>query len=107
MKNMKKWLAMLLLVAIAVTLTACGGNKKEEPKATEQPAAATAAPAAATATEAPAATTAAAATGNPLIDNYGFQWADTSTPSRCSSRPTRSRSAWASALQASMTLCLV
>ena len=77
MKNMKKWLAMLLLVAIAVTLTACGGDKKEEPKATEQPAAATAAPAAAT--DAPASTT-AAATGNPLIDNYGFQWTDTSKP---------------------------
>ena len=32
MKNMKKWLALLLLVVIAVTLTACGGDKKEEPK---------------------------------------------------------------------------
>ena len=83
MKNMKKWLALLLLVVITVTLTACGGEKKEEPKATEQPAA-TAAPAAdaapATADAAPAAAAPAAATGNPLIDNYGFQWADTSKP---------------------------
>ena len=36
MKNLKKWLALLLLVVMAVTLTACG-DKKEEPKA-EQPA---------------------------------------------------------------------
>ncbi|MBR3742385.1 MAG: extracellular solute-binding protein [Clostridia bacterium] len=81
MKNMKKWLALLLLVVIAVTLTACGGDKKEEPKATDAPAA-TAAPAADT--QAPAADTQAAAaqasTGNPLIDTYGFQWADASAP---------------------------
>ena len=81
MKNMKKWIALLLLAVLAVTLTACGGDKKEEPKATEAPAA-TAAPAADT--QAPAADTQAAAaqaaTGNPLIDNYGFQWADASAP---------------------------
>ena len=81
MKNMKKWIALLLLVVIAVTLTACGGDKKEEPKATEAPAA-TATPAADA--QAPAADTQAAAaqaaTGNPLIDNYGFQWADASAP---------------------------
>ena len=73
MKNMKKWLALLLLVVIAVTLSACGGNKKEEPKATEAPAADSAP--ADNAQAAPA-----AATGNPLIDNYGFQWADASAP---------------------------
>ena len=49
MKNMKKWLAMLLLVVVAVTLTACGGDNKPAP--TEAP---TAAPTAAP-TEAPAA----------------------------------------------------
>ena len=73
MKNMKKWLALLLLVVIAVTLSACGGDKKEEPKATEAPAADSAP--ADNAQAAPA-----AATGNPLIDNYGFQWADASAP---------------------------
>ena len=74
MKNMKKWIALLLLAVLAVTLTACGGDKKEEPKATDAPAA-TAAPAADA--QAPAADT-QAATGNPLIDTYGFQWADAS-----------------------------
>ena len=54
-----------------------GGDKKEEPKATDAPAA-TAAPAA---DAAPAENSApAAATGNPLVDTYGFQWADTSAP---------------------------
>ena len=42
MRNMKKWLAVFLLVVMAVTLTACSGGKKEEPKA-EAPAAAPAA----------------------------------------------------------------
>ena len=66
MKNMKKWLALLLLAVLALTLTACGGDsKKEEPK-TNQPAAGS--------NEAPA------AAANPLTDTYGFQWADTTKP---------------------------
>ena len=65
MKNLKKWLALLLLVVMAVTLTACG-DKKEEPKA-EQPAAKDT-------------TATAPASADPLTDTYGFQWADTTKP---------------------------
>jgi len=63
--KMKKLLALLLLVAMAVSLTACSSNKKEEPKA-----------------ETPAASTAenTAASANPLVDTYGFQWTDASAP---------------------------
>ena len=42
MKTMKKWLAVLLLVVMAITLTACG-SKDSKPAATEAPAEAPAA----------------------------------------------------------------
>ena len=37
MKNMKKWLALLLLVAVALSLTACGSSKEVKDKTREGP----------------------------------------------------------------------
>ena len=100
-KNLKKWLVVLMMAVLVITMTACsGGNKdaapaekKEETAAApaeekkEETAAApaeekkeeTAAAPAEEKKEEPAAAP-AAATGNPLVDNYGFQWQDASAP---------------------------
>ena len=88
--NMKRWIAILVLAVLAFTLTACS-NDGGKPAATSAPA--TEAPAAQQPAEAPAAEkpaeapaaqqpaeAPAAATGNPLIDNYGFQWTDPTAP---------------------------
>ena len=53
---MKKWIAILLLAAIALTLTACGGDDKKQQN------------------------TAAAGGVDKLVSEYGFQWKDTSAP---------------------------
>ena len=66
MKNLKKLLALLMLVVMVVTLTACG-SKKEEPKAAPN-------------TSSTSTTEQSAASANPLVDTYGFQWTDTSAP---------------------------
>ena len=66
MKNLKKLLALLMLVVMVVTLTACG-SKKEEPKAAPN-------------TSGTSTTEQSAASANPLVDTYGFQWTDTSAP---------------------------
>jgi len=85
MKNIKKWLALLLLVVLALTLTACGSNNNSTPAAT--PTEAPAAPAeSGAAEEAPAATAeqpaeeAAPASDHPLSATYGFQWTDPTAP---------------------------
>ena len=102
MKKMKKWLIVLMMIVLAVTMTACSGGgdkkdtaapaaeKKEETAAApaeekkEETAAAPAEEKKEEAAPAPAEEkkeeTAAAATGNPLIDTYGFQWQDASAP---------------------------
>lgn len=67
MKNLKKWLAVLMMVALAVTLTACSGGNSNQ----------TAAPAAETKEETGSAP---AAGDNALVETYGFQWTDTSAP---------------------------
>ena len=91
--SMKKLIAVLLLIVMAVTLTACGSNDSK-PAPTAAP---TAAPAAETASEpkaeepakeekteekpaetAPAA--AAPANDHPLNATYGFQWSDPTAP---------------------------
>ena len=95
MKKMKIWLALLLLAAIAMSLTACGSNNNSTPTtAPTEVAAATDAPAASTANESSAETetkaeapaaenkTADAAPVNdhPLNATYGFQWSDPNAP---------------------------
>ena len=56
MKNAKKWIALLLAVLLALSLAACGSDKKDEgDKATAQG-------------------------GSSLTETYGFQWTDTSKP---------------------------
>ena len=78
--KMKKWLIILMMAILVVTLSSCGGNNGGNDKKTEAaPAAQNEAPAAAE-DSAPAAENASAATGNPLVDTYGFQWADASAP---------------------------
>ena len=78
--KMKKWLIILMMAILVVTLSSCGGNNGGNDKKTEAaPAAQNEAPAAAE-DSAPAAESASAATGNPLVDTYGFQWADASAP---------------------------
>ncbi len=90
MKNLKRWLIILMMIVLAVTLTACsgGGDKKDTAAPAEKKEETTAAPAEEKKEEAAPApaeekkeeTAAAPATGNALIDNYGFQWKDTSAP---------------------------
>ena len=67
MKQMKKWLLILLAIAAAVTLTACSGggntNTATAPAAENKDTAA-----------------APAASGNALTDTYGFQWKDPAAP---------------------------
>ena len=65
MKNLKKILAVLLLLAMAVALTACGGGNDSKPADAEKKEDTAAAP---------------AAGENTLTDTYGFQWTDTSAP---------------------------
>ena len=78
--KMKKWLIILMMAILVVTLSSCGGNNGGNDKKTEAaPAAQNEAPAAAE-DSAPAAESASAATGNPLVDTYGFQWTDASAP---------------------------
>ena len=78
--KMKKWLIILMMAILVVTLSSCSGNNGGNDKKTETaPAAQNEAPAAAEGS-APAAESTSAATGNPLIDTYGFQWADASAP---------------------------
>ena len=98
MKKMKKWLVILMMAVLVVTLTACsGGNDKKDAAPAEQKEETAAAPAeqkeepaapeekkeeteAAPEEKKEEAAAAPAATGNPLIDNYGFQWQDPSAP---------------------------
>ena len=78
--KMKKWLIILMMAILVVTLSSCGGNNGGNDKKTETaPAAQNEAPAAAE-ESAPTAENASAATGNPLVDTYGFQWTDASAP---------------------------
>ena len=78
--KMKKWLIILMMAILVVTLSSCGGNNGGNDKKTETaPAAQNEAPVAAE-DSAPAAENTSAATGNPLIDNYGFQWEDAFAP---------------------------
>ena len=88
-KNLKKWLVVLMMAVLVITMTACsGGNKDAAPAEKKEETAAapaeekkeeTAAAPAEEKKEEPAAAP-AAATGNPLVDNYGFQWQDASAP---------------------------
>ena len=88
-KNLKKWLVVLMMAVLLITMTACsGGNKDAAPAEKKEETAAapaeekkeeTAAAPAEEKKEEPAAAP-AAATGNPLVDNYGFQWQDASAP---------------------------
>ena len=76
-KNLKKWLVVLMMAVLVITMTACsGGNKDAAPAEKKEE---TAAAPAEEKKEEPAAAP-AAATGNPLVDNYGFQWQDASAP---------------------------
>ena len=64
---MKKWLIALMMIVLVITLTACSGsNDKQEAAPADKKEEPAAAP--------------AAATGNPLVDNYGFQWKDPAAP---------------------------
>ena len=87
MKSMKKWLIILMAAVLAFMLTACSGGDKKEAAPAEKKEETAAAPA--EQKEEPAAATeekkeepaaASAATGNPLVDNYGFQWTDPTAP---------------------------
>ena len=93
--KMKKWIAVLLLIAMALTLTACGSKDDSSNTATTAP---TEAPAASeskpeeaaapadgeTKAEAPAAAEqpaeAAPVSDHPLSATYGFQWMDPTAP---------------------------
>ena len=84
MKNIKKWLALLLLAVLALTLTACSSNNDTSAPAaapTEAPAASAdsgdtaAAPAAEEKAE-----EAAPVSDHPLSATYGFQWTDPTAP---------------------------
>ena len=77
MKSMKKWLIILMMIVLAVTLTACsGGNGKKEAAPAEKKEDTVPAPEEKKEDTAPA----PAGTGNALVDTYGFQWKDTSAP---------------------------
>ncbi len=86
MKNLKKWLIVLMAAVLAFMLTACGsGNDKKEaaPETKKEETAPAeekkedAAPAEEKKDDSAAAP---AATGNVLIDEYGFQWKDPTAP---------------------------
>ena len=88
MKNMKKWIALLLLAVMAITLTACGSNNAPAPTAAPTTAP-TQAPTAEPKAEAPAAeekpaeaapAAAAPVNDHPLNATYGFQWFDPTAP---------------------------
>ena len=84
MKNLKKWLALLLLAVLALSLTACGSNNDTGTPAAapaEAPAAAADSgdTAAAPASEGQAAE-AAPVSDHPLSATYGFQWMDPTAP---------------------------
>lgn len=59
--NMKKWIAILMLMVLTVMLTACSSSDNK-PASNNAPVAGT------------------AASANPLVDDYGFQTADTTQP---------------------------
>ncbi len=88
-KNLKKWLIVLMMAVLVITLTACSsGNKDAAPAEKKEETAAApveekkeeTAPAPAEEKKEEPAAAPAAATGNPLVDNYGFQWQDASAP---------------------------
>ena len=78
-KNLKKWLVVLMMAV--GNKDAAPAEKKEETAAApaEEKKEETAAAPAEEKKEEPAAAP-VAATGNPLVDNYGFQWQDASAP---------------------------
>ncbi len=84
MKNIKKWLALLLLAVLALTLTACSSNNDTSAPAaapTEAPAAsADSGDTAAAPAEEKKAEEAAPASDHPLSATYGFQWTDPTAP---------------------------
>ena len=65
--KMKKWLMILMMAVLVVTLSSCAGSNSGNEAA---------APKADTAAK----TEQAAVGGNALTDTYGFQWTDTSAP---------------------------
>ena len=84
MKNIKKWLALLLMAVFALTLTACSSNNDTSAPAaapTEAPAAsADSGDTAAAPAEEKKAEEAAPASDHPLSATYGFQWTDPTAP---------------------------